>query len=526
MSKAVKSKTPKIKTPTGAKYPKTESPARKPLKHLSAAVSKARYIAKPARNYSYEIKPPELMPGVLPAGVKKPLVAMDEAPFTFARSAAFYGASGGDWVGFPGYPYLSMLSTRPEYRAFAQALATQITREWITLDSTDTAGDSTRAKITELNQAMEEIKLKDTIYLAVEHDSFFGRAQILHNLDGHDLKTPLKITPKTIKKRDDWRKGGLGYSISAVEAMWTTPNAYNAIDPAKPNFYTPSSWFMLGQQVHATRLETIITRPVADMLKPAFNFGGISQSQLAEPYVDNWLRTRQSVSDLISNFSIIVLATAMDESLQGDDADELFQRIELFNLTRNNRGAFVIDKDREEMDQIAVPLGGLAELQSQSQEQMCAVGHTPAVILLGIAPTGFGNVAEGEIRTFFDWIRSIQEAFWRKPIKTSIDILQLLMYGEIDPDIVINFEPLYQMTPKELAEIRTADGTTDTNYIDRGVLDVTEVREKLARDPESGYQGIDVTKVPEPPGSAGAGGPENSNPSAEGGQANENEDVP
>lgn len=513
LSKTAKRRMPKPKSTTPEPV-QDKSPKRDRLQHLDAALSKARYAIKPAKMYSYEIKPPDLMPGVVPNGVKAP-IAMDSAPYTYAQSGSFFG--GGDWVGFPGYPYLSMLSTRPEYRAFAQALATQITREWITLDSTDTAGDDTKNKITELTQAMEEIKLKDTIYLAVEHDSFFGRAQILHNLEGHDLSTPLKLTPQTIKKREDWRKSGLGYSISAVEAMWTTPNAYNAIDPSKPDFYQPSSWFMLGKLVHATRLQTIITRPVADMLKPAFNFGGISQTQLAEPYVDNWLRTRTSVADLISNFSIIVLATAMDQALQGDDVDELIKRIELFTLTRNNRGAFVIDKDREEMDQIAVPLGGLAELQSQSQEQMCAVGHTPAVILLGIAPTGFGNVAEGEIRTFYDWIRSIQEAFWHKPIKTSIDILQLLMYGEIDPDIIVNFEPLYQMTPKELAEIRTADAATDTAYVAMGAVDNTEVRIKLARDPESGYQGIDTTKVPEP-GNEG-------NPSGEQGQEDENEDL-
>jgi phage-related protein (TIGR01555 family) len=279
---------------------------------------------------------------------------------------------------------------------------------------------------------------------------------------------------------------------------------------------------MLGKLVHATRLQTVITRPVSDMLKPPFNFGGISMSQLAEPYVDNWLRTRQSVADLISNFSIIVLATAMDESLQGDDADELFKRIELFTLTRNNRGAFVIDKDREEMDQIAVPLGGLAELQSQSQEQMCSVSHIPAVILLGIAPTGFGNLAEGEILAFYDWIRAIQEAFWRKPIETSINILQLLMYGEIDPDIVVNFEPLYQMTPKELAEIRTADANTDSAYIDRGVIDPLETRIKIARNPESGYQGLDTTKVPAPQGD-GAAEPDDGN---SGEQDGKNEDVP
>jgi hypothetical protein len=343
-----------------------------------------------------------------------------------------------------------------------------------------------------LNQAIIDIGLRDAIRLAAEHDSYYGRAQIFLDLDGQDRELPLILSDKTIRK-------GAKFRIKVVEAMWTTPSAYNAIDPAAPDFYKPSKWFMLGKEVHSSRLLTIITRPVLDMLKPAFNFGGMSMSQLAEPYVDNWLRTRQSVSDLINNFSITALKTSMDQVLQGtdpSDGDDLFKRAELFTLTRSNKGLMVLDNEREDLVQTNTPLSGLAELQSQSQEQMCSVGHTPAVILLGIAPTGFGNVAEGEIRAYYDWVAAQQESEWRPPIKTVIDILQLALFGEIDPDITFSFEPLYQMTPKELADIRTADGATDCNYIDRGVLDPLEVREKLARNPESGFQGLDIDKVP------------------------------
>jgi hypothetical protein len=83
-----------------------------------------------------------------------------------------------------------------------------------------------------------------------------------------------------------------------------------------------------------------------------------------------------------------------------------------------------------------------------------------------------------------------------KPVKTVVDILQLIRYGSIDPNIVIQWEPLAQMTPKQLAEIRTADAATAANLIDRGVIDATEERERLARDPNSGYEGIDTSKVP------------------------------
>ena len=88
--------------------------------------------------------------------------------------------------------------------------------------------------------------------------------------------------------------------------------------------------------------------------------------------MNNWLRARQSVSDLINNFSIIVLKTAMDQVLAGgDDGDDLFARIKLFTATRSNKGVMALDKDREELEQISVPSAALPNLQAQAQEQMC-----------------------------------------------------------------------------------------------------------------------------------------------------------
>lgn len=487
---------------------------------LRSALNKARGERPPANRYNYPIQEVQLPKGVVPQG-EKPAIAMDgpaSAAFEFALSMNGFG---GEWVGFPGYPYLAALSTRPEYRNFAQAIATSLTREWIVLNSTETAGDETKEKVKVLTQDITDIHLKDVIALAAEHDSYYGRAQIFLDLPGHNATLPLILSDKTIKKLNLPEGKSLAdyFRIVCVEALWTTPKSYNSIDPTAKDFYKPVAWFVMGKEVHASRLMTIVTRPVSDMLKPAFNFGGMSMSQLAEPYVDNWLRTRKSVSDLINNFSIVVLATTMEQVLSGsDDGDDLFKRAELFTLTRSNRGLMLTDKDREEVTMHNVPISGLAELQSQSQEQMCSVSHTPAVVLLGIAPTGFGNVAEGEIRTYYDWVAAIQEAHWRKPIETVVNILQLLRYGVIDPDIVIAFQPLYQMTPKELSEIRKADAEIDTAYVNAGVVDAEEVREKIARNPESGYQGIDVSKVPIQE--------DESDDPDESGQQLENEDVP
>ena len=47
-------------------------------------------------------------------------------------------------------------------------------------------------------------------------------------------------------------------------------------------------------------------------------FGGLAMSQMLKPYVDNWLRTRQSVSDLIHSFSVSGIKTDLSTMLMGD----------------------------------------------------------------------------------------------------------------------------------------------------------------------------------------------------------------
>lgn len=468
----------KTETPPVPKKPKGDG--------LRRAANKAKAAATPAKSYDFPVKPPKLMPGVVPEGITAPVLAMDANPYAFAAET-FPGG------GFPGFAYLSQLATRPEYRAFASTLSTELTREWIEFTSKQDDDTDTAEKIKAIEDEFKRLNVRGVIQKAAENDSYFGRAQIFLEIDGADRKTPLILDPRTVKK------GSLS-RVVPVEAIWTTPANYNALDPAAPDFYKPSSWFMLGQQVHASRLMTVVTRPLPDILKPAFNFAGMSMSQLAEPYVDNWLRTRQSVADLINNFSTTALATSMDQILQGDDDGvDLLNRADLFTATRSNKGLMLLDKEREELVQVNTPLSGLHELQAQSQEHMCSVSRMPAIVLTGISPSGLNASSDGEIRIFYDWIAAQQEAFWREPLETILKAVQLSLFGEIDPDIGLAFVPLFQMTPAEEAEIRAKDGVTDCAYVAAGIIDPSEVRDRLAKDPASGYQGLDTSVELVPP---------------------------
>ena len=435
--------------------------------------------------YQYPIQAPVLPPGVVPTG-SKPAVAMD-GNINPANGFLMMGmANSGFAVGFPGYPYLANLSARVEYRNIAGAYAMELTREWIKFKSTDDDKD----RITLIEKEFIRLGVKDAFRKIIEHDGFFGRGQILMNMRGDEqnLDRPLIVGPKTISPARPIE------SLAVVEPMWTTPNTYNSLYPQRADFYRPDTWWMMGQEVHNSRFLMGITRPVPDILKAAFNFSGISLSQLVEPYVENWLTTRQSVADLIKNFSIVGLGTDLGALLQGGDSSAvggIMSRIKMWAALRNNKSVFTYDKQREEISQQSVALGGLHELQAQAQEHMCSASGEPAVVLLGVSPTGFGNLSEGEIKSWSARCRGIQEAVYRPLLTTLLHVVELSLFGEIDDAIDFEFVPLDQPTRKELSDIRKQDADTACALIDRGVLSADEERDRIRRDSDSLYTGLD-----------------------------------
>lgn len=438
---------------------------------------------------AYAIQKPELMPGVRPVDYAKDEVYM--ATDSACGSAVNYAASSCSGPGFPGYPYLAQLAQLSEYRSPSETTAMEMTRKWIKLV---THGDGDKAKKMEaLEKALVKHGVRDMFRRLAELDGFFGHGQLYIKIRGQDederRNLPLIISPATIKKGDL-----LGFKV--IEPLWTTPYAYNTDDPAADDFYKPRAWFVLGKQTHASRLLSFISRPVPDILKPAYNFSGMSLSQLMEPSVLAWLRNRNSVADLVDSFSMSGLKTNMAASLALGGA-EMFRRIEFYNKIRKNRGLLMIDQATEEFFQFNAPLSGLDKLQAQAQEHMAAPSHTPLVKLFGITPTGLNASAEGELDVYDDYIAAMQENLFRENLTTVLEIVQLDLFGEIDEAIGFEFIPMKQLDGTELAQVRKSDADAAVGYINAGVLSPEEERARLASDPHSGYTSIDVDAVPD-----------------------------
>lgn len=421
---------------------------------------------------------PEPPQGVLPSGM-----AMDSYPagnlstqlFAFGIEQRFH-----EGIGFFGYPYLAELAQRPEYRMITETIARDATRKWIKLTGPD------EEKLKKLNDALQRFEVQAKFRRLSELDGFFGRGQLYIDTGETTLSSILMVRPEAIGK-------GKLKGLTVVEPIWTYPGDYNATIPTAPDFYRPNLWYVMGETYHRSRLLTFVAREVPDMLKPVYAFGGLSLTQMAKPYVDNWLRTRQSVSDLIHSFSTMVLSTNMGATLAGGPATDVLNRVAMFNRMRDNRGTMVVNKDTETLTSVTTPLGSLDKLQAQSQEQMASVAGEPLVVMLGVTPSGLNASSDGEIRTYYDKIHSYQEHFFEPHLRTVLDVLQLDTFGAIDPAIGFEFLSLWEMDEKDKAAIRKSDAEADKTYIDAGVVSADECRERLGEDEGGLYFGVDLS---------------------------------
>ena len=430
-----------------------------------------------------------------PPGVPKRSKAQDDAfqmSLPFIQGAGGAGCSGCA-VGFLGFPILAELSQISEYRQPSQRLAQEMTRKWIRFRS---SGEEDKTQVIhEIERWFQNKAVQQRIYECVEYDGLFGRAQLYIDLgvSKQEMAKPLTFDNVKIKK-------GSVKRLTVIDPTFSYPLSYNASNPLDDSFYQPQSWYVMSQEVHDTRLLTFISREVPDLLKPVYAFSGMSLSQLAIPTVENFLRMRQSVSDIVLNYSMRGIKTNLESILQGSvgAVDDLIERVKLYAQQAKNDGMMVLDKELEDFFQYTTPLSNLDKLLEQARDNMCSVSNTPKTILFGLSPQGMNASSEGELKIFEQYIAGAQEALLRHPLTRILEVAQLDLYGAIDTSISFDFVPLREMDEKELAQIRSQEAQADNIYVALGAVASDEVRAKIANDPASGWSNLDLSRKIEP----------------------------
>lgn len=408
---------------------------------------------------------------------------------------------GGDmYPTFIGYGHCIALSQNGLIRSGVDMLANDMTRRWISLhlpmdEESDFSEEDANAYISEIEEEIKKYRLVKIFKKAITNCGYFGGCLVYIDIEEEsdkDLLNPL------VFKKETFPKGKLkGFKI--IEPQNITPGTYNAFNPLSHDYYSPKIWYIQGKPVHSSRFLYFRMNEVVTTLLPSYNFFGIPLSQIVLDSVSHFTQCREASARLLTKFSLTVLKTNLDSILSGGAAEELYRRVDFFVQNRNNDGIEVIDMQNEDIVNISTPLSGVTDIVRQSLEMVAAYFKIPVTKFLGISPAGMNATGESDMQNYYDQINSLQEDIFRNPLEKALTILQLNQQGKVNENLYFEFELLSQDNKDKIVDAQSKKADIDLKLIDAGVISREEARERVANDPDSGYNldtSIDIETDP------------------------------
>ncbi len=396
---------------------------------------------------------------------------------------------------FLGYSYLVGISQNPWIRAGIEMIADEMTGRFIELEYSGNGDENEAAdgsdKIAELTKDLERFHVRDRLREAFCMNGYYGGCLLYIDTgvsEPVDMILPLALGDKT------FIPGTLrGFKI--VEPFNVSPGLYNSTNPLEESYYRPKTWFILGQEVHASRFCIFRMNDVSTLLLPAYNFFGIPLAQIVLDSVTHFIDCKEAEARLIQKFSDIIVKTDMTDILTGGAADMLDRRMQYFVQNRSNDGVQVIDKETEDVIGITTPLSGVTDIVRQSMEMVSACFNEPTVKMWGISPSGFNAADNADMQNHYDHIASQQEKLLRSQLEKILKVLQLNRYGTIDDNITFRFKKLNDDDEAQLATTNKTKAETATLYVNMGAISPDEARERLSKDKQSGYNNLPMDEV-------------------------------
>jgi len=386
-----------------------------------------------------------------------------------------------------GYAEQALLLQNPILNRICTTRADETTGKWIEFIST---GEDKADKIIELEKEFERLDVKYIFNRASYNDDGFGGCLIFIKLKYDDTDEE-RMTELII---DDLKiaKGDLEY-LKIIEPLYYVVPKFEASDPTSKYFYRPEFYTIQGQTMHASRVLHVALNEVPDVWKPTYRFNGYPLTQFCAPYVMGFETVRTEIVTIVGRYNINVLKTNLEAIVNSgmDDGNSLSNRLQMFNLLRNNMGVMALDMESEDMMQLQLSLANLDKIFSQNLELICCIAGVPASKLLGTAPQGFNSTGEHEMKNFYDTIKTRQAKLTPHLIKI-MKLAMLNIWGEIDKDITFRWANLEEANELEESTIRLNTANEISSLITSGVVTPKQSAEKLMSDENSGWDGLEI----------------------------------
>ena len=310
-----------------------------------------------------------------------------------------------------------------------------------------------------LEQKIKELDLYSILGEAVRTTLTFGGALIFIDINADDLSEPLYDKAKILSQN---KINGL----RVIPPYLCGASELETANPLNADFMKPKKWYISGNAgiIDSSRVIPLTIFEAPSLIKPLFNFFGISLTQFMKNYVASADIARQSLSDMLLRFRSEIIKSDLIKI----NPSEAISRAKAINKQKNNNALMLLTKDEEYIQSIT-PLSGLDKLIAQLQENVAVSARLPSVKLLGLTPSGFNATGDFDLASYYDEIMSLQNSIIKPVIE---QILNLLVKESGWDDITANYEfhILEKSSDLDKAQVKNLEIDFVTKAIGAGIL--------------------------------------------------------
>ncbi|MGF6878369.1 DUF1073 domain-containing protein [Paraburkholderia sp. MM5477-R1] len=338
-------------------------------------------------------------------------------------------------------------------RKIVDAPAEDMTREWVRLETANESAKQT------LEKAEKRYGLISRIGDNLKWGRLYGGSALYVSIAGDDAAQPLRI--------DRIRKGSLlGFVV--LDRWQLSPDApLMQIDLTRPDYWRPKRYRVANtsQSIDSSRLifadgallpwdelrrnqfwHDSVLQPVYDELRNDETVAGSTASMMFEAIVN------------------VLQVEGLREMLSTEDGTKKVQkRFELVAMMKSFIGMTLLDKN-DTYEQKSISFSGIDAIGEMFAQRVSGAADIPATRLFGQAPKGLNSTGDSDIRNYYDGLKARQEQELRPQIETIYDVMAMSEFGRRLDDLVIEFNPLWQLSDAEQANVEKTRAERDKIY--------------------------------------------------------------
>lgn len=352
-------------------------------------------------------------------------------------------------------------------KKIVNAVADDMTREWLhcIFDGEELG--------TAIEQAEKRFAMKRKINEALRWSRLYGGANIIIGTRDKNLAKPLNI--------ESIKQGDLRY-LHVVDRWRMSPAGALNRDLESQNFGMPNSYVIAEStvEVHHTR----VLRFNGEKL-PYFSWlrNGMWDDSVLQHLMDSLMNcdtTTQAIATMLfeANVDVVKSDGLADVLARKDGEAVLTKRFQVAALLKSFNRMLLLGEG-EAYEKKSNNFANLDKIIQQFMIDVSGAADIPMTRLFGQSAAGLNATGDNDVRNYYDMVSAKQEAELRPQLEYLYEVLVRSELGHMPDDFRFDFNPLWQLSEKDQAEVEKARADRDDKYITLGVVTETLVAKEL-----------------------------------------------